>query len=105
MGGCTITKVNADKAALMLEMEQQILAAAEMGLWPDSELVVLAPGAKAAELYKVHVEGVDTIPVTYPTSVRFEKVEKGRGFHVGVAGTFGPKPGPGEYVATVHVHS
>lgn len=105
MGGCTITKIAENKTWLLAEMERQILAAAEMGLYPDSELIVLGPGAKAAELYKCHLDYVKKVDQDPEYVVTFEEVEKGRGFHVGVAATFGPKPGPGEWVATVHVHS
>lgn len=105
MGGCTITKIAENKTWLLAEMEQQILRALEMGLWPDSELIIIEHGAEEAEIYKVLVKDNEALPSFGKWIIGFEKVEKGRAFHVGVAGRFGPKPGPDEWVGTIHVHS
>ena len=105
MGGCTLSAIRDTREEAIEYIKGQIMSAAEGGLWPDSELIVLQEGAELAELYKCHLEYEDTIPVTHPYSVRLERVEKGRAFHVGVAARYNRPLKKGEWIATVHVHS
>lgn len=105
MGGCTLSVIAENKAWALAEIERKILGAAEGGLWVDSELVLLQEGADEAELYKCHLEYdmVDEYEADY--GVRFERVEEGRAFHVGVAAMYTRPLKPGEWIATVHVHT
>jgi len=105
MGGCTLTVIRDTKDEVIRNITDQLIIAARSGLFPDSELVVLQEGAESAEIYKCHLEHEDTIPVSFPYSLRLETVEEGRLFHVGVAARYNRTLQPGEWVATVHVHS
>ena len=98
MGGSTITLVADNLEDLFLAIEKQIIAASKMGLYVDSELVVIDPWIKVARFFRVEYAPLGT-------KMSFIEIPKGRVFHVGVAGRFGPKPEPGQIVGTVHVHS
>ena len=98
MGGSTLTIVAKNKTRALAKIKDQIQRAVRMNLYPDSALVVIEYGAERAELYQVNVAPLGT-------AVSFTEIEKGPCFHVGVAANFGPKLGPGQWLATVHVHS
>ena len=105
MGGCTITRVADTLDSLFSQMEEQIMSAERLGLGVDSELIVIDPEKHESMIFKVILEYEETIPSTYPKSVKFEQAKKGRMFHVGVAANFGPKPTAGQLVGTIHVHT
>lgn len=105
MGGSTITKVADTLESLLSQMKEQIMKAEHMGLGVDSELIVVDPEKHESMIFKVILEYEETIPSTYPKSVKFEQVKEGRVFHVGVAARFGPRPTAGQIVGTVHVHT
>ena len=105
MSGCTITRVADTLDQLFSEMRKQILAAAKTGLEPDSDLVVIDNTKDKARIFKVNV--YHDLPFYPKDKVRidFAEVDKGRTFHVGMAGLFGPKPDEGQLIGTIHVHS
>ena len=105
MGGCTITKLATSLTQLFSDMEKAIINAESAGLGVDSELVVIDPTKDKARFFKATLKYDETIPMSFPTGVTFEEVKDGRYFHVGVAGKFGPKPGEGQLVGTIHVHT
>lgn len=105
MGGCTITRVADTLDQLFSFMEKQIIAAVDSGLYPDSELIVIEHGKDEASIYEVTLNYGDSPPHSGPVSVVFGGVKKGRYFHVGIAGMFGPKPKEGQLIGTIHVHS
>jgi len=105
MGGCTITKLATSLTQLFSDMEKAIINAESAGLGVDSELVVIDPTKDKARFFKATLKYDETIPISYPTGVDFEEVEKGRAFHIGVAGRFGPKPEEGQLAGAIHVHT
>lgn len=105
MGGCTITRLSTSLTQLFTDIEEQVLKAYDLGLEPDSELIVIDPAKRFASIFKAILKFDETIPMSYPTGVTFEEVSTGRAFHIGVAGKFGPKPEEGQLVGTIHVHT
>jgi len=100
--GCTITRVAGTLGELLKEFESQVLAATRMGLWPDSELIVINPRKDSARIFRVNVKTREEF-LGEPIGVDFVEVESGRAFHVGMAGRYGPKPDENQIVGTVHV--
>ena len=96
MGGATITH-NGTLEEIHAFMKDQIKAAAELGLYPDSALAIIDPENKKATLYTVAIDPTGT--------VIFVEAPEGPIFHVGVAARFNPPPEPGQLTGTVHVHS
>ena len=105
MGGCTLTMISDTREEAIAYIKTQILGAAEAGLWPDSELVVLQEGAEKAELYQVSLNYGRSELEEDDYTVTLMRVEIGRFFHVGTAARYNRTLKPGEWVATVHVHS
>ena len=105
MGGCTLTVIRDTRDEAIEYIKGQIMAAAEGGLWPDSELIVLQEGAKIAELYRVELINAPVEGDNMACEINLTEVKKGRAFHVGVAGRYNRPLKAGEWVATVHVHS
>jgi len=105
MGGCTITKVADTQEEVLRLMEKAIKAAQIAGLEPDSELIVLREGDEVASIYIVTIEGHPQTHEPEDIKVHFAATDRGRAFHVGVAGHFGPKPNEGQFVGTIHVHT
>lgn len=105
MGGCTITRVADTLDQLFSKMRKQIINAACLGLYPDSELIVIKLGDEKARIFKVTLEYSNVPFDSVVKRVEFEEVEEGRAFHVGMAGLFGPKPEERQLLGTIHVHS
>jgi len=105
MRGCTISFIRATREEALEDVKARIIEYAEHGLWPDSELVILQEGAKEAELY--HVLIADTCePNSAPKKeIRINRVDCGRAFHVSMAAKFNRAMKPGEWIATIHVHT
>jgi len=105
VGGCTISFIRDTREEALEACKAQIIKSVELGLWPDSELVILQNEAEEAELYQVlfHVEELG--PVPKGVSVSLARVSTGRAFHVGVAAKFTRAMKPGEWIASVHVHT
>lgn len=105
MGGCTISAIRDTRDEALEDVKAKIIEAAEHGLWPDSELVILQNEAEEAEFYTVEL--FYRFPPLPPPrwTMELQKVSAGRVFHIGVAAKFTRAMKPGEWIASVHVHT
>jgi len=105
MGGCTISAIRDTREEALEDVKAKIIEAASKGLWPDSELVILQNEREEAELYTVEL--FFRFPPLPPPryEIKLQKVDVGRAFHVGVAAKFTRAMKPGEWIASVHVHT
>ena len=105
MGGCTISAIRDTREEVLEDIKAKIIEAANAGLGPDSELVVLQNEAKAAELYTVEIVYGTWAEEHLAHDWKLTPVKIGRAFHVGVAARFNRGMKPGEWIATIHVHT
>ena len=98
MGGATLTMVAENKTRALAKIRTEMGKAFRMGLYPDSALVVMEYGAEKAFLYQVELSLKDN-------EIKVTPIKEGPCFHVGVAAKFGPELKPGQWLATVHVHT
>lgn len=105
MGGCTLAAIRDTRDEAIEDVKAKVIEAANAGLCPDSELVVLQNEAKEAELYTVNLIYGELGADASLYSMKLVPVKKGRAFHIGVAAKFNRAMKPGEWIATIHVHT
>ncbi len=110
MGGTTITVYGATETEVLDKLREQVKGGCELGLYPDSEAVIISgddleavSGGQSVEKIKAKLFSVklDEREMT----VEFEEVEKGRIFHVGTAASYSKAPEPGQLLGTLHLHT
>lgn len=105
MGGCTISAIRATREEAMEDVKAKLIEAASKGLWPDSELVILQKGRGGPEIYQALFQVEELGPDPKGVSVSLAKVETGRAFHVELVARLARAMKPGEWIATIHVHT
>jgi len=105
MGGCTLSAIRATRDEALEEVKAKVIEAVSNGLCPDTELVVLQNEAKRAELYRVDLVYGELGDEESVYDWRLERVEKGVAWHIVVAARFERAMKPGEWLATIHVHT
>ena len=105
MGGATLMFTGKSLDEVLEKLRSEIRSAIEeYRLFPDSDVAVLAPDG-TAKIFRVDIlwrwKGENPEVV----EVEFHEVDAGNvAMPLAVASLFGPKPKPGEWLATVHVH-
>ncbi len=110
MGGTTITVYGETETEVLDKLKEQVKIGFGLGLYPDSDAVIIsgddlkaALGGQSVEKNKARLFNVKL--GEKEMTVDFEEVEKGRTFHVGIAARFSRAPKEGELLGTLHLHS
>jgi len=105
LGGTLITKNSKYPKVLLRYLKNQMIRAAQIGLYPDSEAVIFNPTKKYGKIYKCELIYLENESQDIPADVKFTEVEAGRIFPVAMAFVYATHPKKNEYIGMVHLHT
>jgi len=103
MGGTTVSAVGDTIAEVLGVLEKKVLDAYPT-LQPDGDAFVFKPDTDESRMYKPIIY---TLEDGEPIHVGWQAIHEGHGVGIAVEMTkhYGPKPGPGQWVGGVHLHT